>query len=252
MALAWADRLPLGPGAPALEVGCGAGVLSVALAQRGLSVQALDPAPAMAALARRRAAEAGVDSQMTVCLGDAHALPFADASFELVMSLGVLPWLHSPARAVAEMARTLKPGGWLIASFDNRASLVHFLDPLRNPALAPFKRLVKRALGRAAVGAVQPPRADRQRDADRMLGQAGLSRVDDATCGFGPLTVCWRPVLSGGAGVAVERRLQALADRGIPGIRSVGWHYLVLARKTESYEADQERIVWLSDRHTRK
>src|SRR5712692_8756179 len=58
-ALAWIDSLALAPGSQVLEIGCGAGFMAVALAQRGFRVQAIDSAEAMVELARRHAAESG-------------------------------------------------------------------------------------------------------------------------------------------------------------------------------------------------
>lgn len=47
-------------------------------------------------------------------VGDAHALPFADGSFEYILCTEVLEHLHAPHLAIAEMKRVLKPGGTLI------------------------------------------------------------------------------------------------------------------------------------------
>jgi SAM-dependent methyltransferase len=49
-------------------------------------------------------------------LGDATALPFADASFDAARTERVLQYLNEPAKAVAEMARVTKPGGWIAAT----------------------------------------------------------------------------------------------------------------------------------------
>jgi len=55
------------------------------------------------------AAGPGVD-----VVGDAHSLPFADATFEQIFCTEVLEHLHTPERAIAEMSRVLKPGGTLL------------------------------------------------------------------------------------------------------------------------------------------
>jgi ubiquinone/menaquinone biosynthesis C-methylase UbiE len=230
-AVGWVDQLSLGPTVPVLEVGCGAGALAVELAQRPMTVYAVDSVQAMIALTRRRAVEAGVQQHLQVELGDTHALEFSDATFGLVIALGVLPWLRSPARAVSEMARVLKPGGWVILSADNRDCLVDWLDPLRNPLLVPIKRGVKRALKRPDPPMAWVPRGDRRRDTDQMLAGAGFRKIRGLTCGFGPLTLFHRHVLPHRLGAALDRGCQRLADRGVPGIRSAGWHYMVLARK---------------------
>ncbi len=49
-------------------------------------------------------------------LGDAHRIPVADESYDIAISMQVLEHLHSPWIAVGEMARVLRPGGWLIGS----------------------------------------------------------------------------------------------------------------------------------------
>lgn len=49
-------------------------------------------------------------------LGDAHRIPLADESYDLIITMQVLEHLHSPWVAVEEMARVLRPGGWLIGS----------------------------------------------------------------------------------------------------------------------------------------
>ena len=231
IALSWIERLNLEPGTRVLEVGCGAGLLSVALAQRGMSVQAIDPVPPMVVEARRSAEEAHVGHAMSVRVGDAHRLHFVDGSFTLVAALGVLPWLRDPEQAIQEMARVLKPGGWLVLSADNRDRLPDLLDPVRNPALTGVKRTIKGWLLGTRASAAPRARADRRKDVDCMLDEAGLRKLAGVTCGFAPLTLFWRRVLPERIEARVERWLQALADRGLPGIRSTGWHYIVLAEK---------------------
>jgi hypothetical protein len=56
--------------------------------------------------------------------------------------------------------------------------------------------------------------------------------VASLTCGFGPFTLFRRPVLSERVGLAIERRLEALAEHKVVGIRSGGWNYLVLVQKS--------------------
>jgi hypothetical protein len=65
---------------------------------------------------------------------------------------------------------------------------------------------------------------------DRLLAGVGLEPLRGRTLGFGPFTLMRRPVLHGRPAVTVHRRLQALADRGLPGLRSTGSQYMVLAR----------------------
>ena len=235
LALDWVDRLGLPDGARVLEVGAGAGLTSVALAGRGYQVTAVDASAAMVDTARRRAAQAAVASRLQVSLGDAHLLPFGCRVFSLVVALGVIPWLHSPERAAREMARVLAPGGYLVVSADNRARLTDLLDPRRSPATGPLRRTAKSAL--AATGRWRPAgngalaTFHRRGEFDRILAGAGLEPVAGATFGFGPFTLLGRRLLSDPVGVRVDASLQRLADRGVPGVRSAGAQYLVVARK---------------------
>jgi predicted ATP-grasp superfamily ATP-dependent carboligase/2-polyprenyl-3-methyl-5-hydroxy-6-metoxy-1,4-benzoquinol methylase len=231
LALRWLESVPLEPGAAVLEVGCGAGHASIALAQRGFRVHALDAAPEMLRLAAQSARAAGVE-HLTTSLGDVHSLDLADGRFDLVLALGVLPWLHAEARGVAEMARVLRPGGWLILSADNSAPLHRLLDPRATPMLRPLRATLKRWLRVAHPDDGCPAlKTHDARHLARLLRDAGLERVRSSTVGFGPFSLLGRRLLSERAGVALQSRLQELADRDWPVLRSTGAHHLILARK---------------------
>lgn len=95
-----------------LDVGCGDGSLAVALAQRGASVAAVDVSPVMIEAARQRASEAAVRVDLHVA--GAHELPFADASFDVVVAVTMLCFVADARPVYREIARVLKPGGRLI------------------------------------------------------------------------------------------------------------------------------------------
>src|SRR6266576_1963012 len=75
------DELALPSGSHILEIGCGAGLTTIALAQRGFTVQAVDTVDRMVALTRQAATEAGVADRVMTSLGDAHALAFPEGAF---------------------------------------------------------------------------------------------------------------------------------------------------------------------------
>lgn len=103
--------LPKGRVLDALDAGCGTGFLSLELAARGHRATGVDFAPAMLARARAKAAERGLAVRFEEA--DAEQLPFADASFDLVISRHVLWTLPHPEAAVGEWLRVLRPGGRL-------------------------------------------------------------------------------------------------------------------------------------------
>ena len=98
-------------GLAALDVGCGTGFLSLELAARGHRVTGIDFAPAMLALAKEKAAAAGAAIRLEEA--DAENLPFAPASFDLVITRHVLWTLPHPEAALDEWIRVLRPGGRL-------------------------------------------------------------------------------------------------------------------------------------------
>ncbi len=237
-ALAWIDSLALVPGSKVLEIGCGAGFLSVALAQRGLRVQAIDPAEAMVELARRHAVESGTAELLSLAVGDVSALTFEDGCFDLVIAIGVIPWLEQPESAIQEMARVIRPGGHVILTADNRAGLVVLLDPWYNPVLRPLRLLVKgaRARLRPHLPSSGAPEATfhSRRFIDEALASAGLVKTSGKTLGFGPFTFLYHRLLPEAPGLPLHQWLQRLADRGVPVLRSTGVSYLVRARKPTS------------------
>jgi ubiquinone/menaquinone biosynthesis C-methylase UbiE len=239
--LAWIDGLALAPGSPALEIGCGAGFMAIALAQSGLCVQAIDATEAMVEQARRHAAESGTTDLLSVDVGDVYALAFEDESFELVLAIGVIPWLGQVELAIQEMVRVTRPGGYIIFTADNRARLNLLLDPWMNPALAPLRRRVKAVLevvglrrrSSEETGTTLHNFHDR-RFIDEILANTQLVKTKGMTLGFGPFSLQGRKVLPEALSIALHHLLQRLADWNIPGFRSTGAQYLVLARKSVS------------------
>ncbi|HLV35739.1 MAG TPA: methyltransferase domain-containing protein [Spirillospora sp.] len=103
------------PAQRALDAGCGAGHTAAAIAPHVGTVIALDFTPTMLEQVEQLAAERGL-TNLTTRHGDVENLPFADASFDLVVSrYSAHHWPH-PAVAVSEIARVLQPGGRFILS----------------------------------------------------------------------------------------------------------------------------------------
>jgi ubiquinone/menaquinone biosynthesis C-methylase UbiE len=98
------ELLP-GPGRRTLDLGCGEGRVARDLAALGHVVTGIDASPAMVSAAR----EAHPDGEYFV--GDATSLPFADASFDLVVAYNSLMDFDDVRAAVGETARVLERGG---------------------------------------------------------------------------------------------------------------------------------------------
>ena len=98
------------PGELALDVGCGTGHFTQMLAQDGAEVTGCDASEAML----RQAARTLPDLRWQ--LADARELPYADASWDLVLSVTMLEFVEEPARALDEMWRVLRPGGRLVVA----------------------------------------------------------------------------------------------------------------------------------------
>ena len=234
-AIDWIDSLALAPNSKVLDIGCGAGLMSLALAQRGFRVHAIDSVEAMVEQARRHAMESGIAKLLTVNIGDVYALASEDEAFDLVVALGVIPWLERPELAIQEMARVTRPGGYVILTADNRARLTNLLDPWLNPMLTPLKRQVKNALVQMGLhrqsvedtGATCHSRCF----IDEALTRVALVKTKSITLGFGPFSLFRHTIVPEPFGTALHYRLQQLADRNALGFRSTGAHYIVLAQK---------------------
>jgi SAM-dependent methyltransferase len=103
-----------------LEIGCGLGTDGAQFAKAGADYTGVDLTDAAIDLARKRFEVSGLPGEFRVA--DAEHLDFADDSFDLVYSHGVLHHTPDTARAVQEIHRVLKPGGRAIVMLYHRGS----------------------------------------------------------------------------------------------------------------------------------
>lgn len=128
-----------------LDVGCGTGVLARAalgLVGEGGHVVGIDPNEGMLAVARRTP---GIVWKQ----GVAEDLPFADASFDHVVSQFVMMFVTDRHEAVQEMARVLAPGG--------RLAIATWASLEETPGYAAMARLLERLFGEDAADALRQP-----------------------------------------------------------------------------------------------
>ena len=114
----------------ALDVGCGAGALSFALAPLVREVVGIDPSAELLAAARDRA-----PANCEFVEGDATALPFGYGEFDLVGCLRVLHHVRRPELVVAELTRVTRRGGRILV-----ADQLGDVDPIRSIELDRFER----------------------------------------------------------------------------------------------------------------
>ena len=103
--------LALPKGLRCLDVGCGNGAFTEELIVRcaPASVMGLDPSEDQITYARKRPGTKLAEFRV----GGAQALPFDDDSYDAALMALVIAFLSDPAKSVAEMARVVRPGGWI-------------------------------------------------------------------------------------------------------------------------------------------
>jgi ubiquinone/menaquinone biosynthesis C-methylase UbiE len=187
-------------GREVLEVGCGLGTDTVRFARAGAHVTAVDLTATAVELTARRLAGEGLDGLAREA--DAEALPFGDASFDLVYSWGVLHHTPYTARAIGEVARVLRPGGEARVMLYNRRSVFAAGVWLR-------RGLFQRRLLEGALATVESP------------GTKGYTRHE--------LEALFRPferVEIETITTAYDRRVAGSVAALVP---SLGWNHLVRA-----------------------
>jgi len=108
-AVEFLDRLTIAPGAELLDVACGSGQLALIAARRGAVVTGIDIASNLIGAARGRAESEGLNVVFEE--GDAEALPYADASFDVVATIYGAMFAPRPERVASELVRVCRPGG---------------------------------------------------------------------------------------------------------------------------------------------
>jgi ubiquinone/menaquinone biosynthesis C-methylase UbiE len=195
--LAFSDiikRLNIKPGDTLLDAGCGYCYHTVRLARSGAKITAVDFSNAALSEAENTIKDAGIEEQVMLQQADLTSLPFRDASFDFVVSWGVLMHIPEMGKALSELSRVLKPGGRLVLSEINMRSPDIFV---REKAI----HLLKKALGKTNADMKRTPRGIevweqnpdgsglmvRKTDMEylsRFLRGQGLTQLDRTPCEF--------------------------------------------------------------------
>jgi ubiquinone/menaquinone biosynthesis C-methylase UbiE len=191
----------------AIDLACGPGTYTRQLAAHVGRAIGADLTPAMVEKARAEAARDGITNVEFVC-ADIYALPFADASAGIVSCGYAFHHMTDPPRALAEMARVLRPGGRMAvtdiivvegsdADFQNHVERVRDPSHTNTQSIANFRRWVT-ALG---LRVVSERAHDNWHDFDVWMGNAAKapgdpvyqevralmeSRLENDTSGFRP------------------------------------------------------------------
>jgi SAM-dependent methyltransferase len=208
---------------PALDAGCGPGLLLADLRARGIDAVGVDLSPAMVSQAATRAAS---------LTGSMERLPFADGSFGLVIAAGSVEYVGDDWIALAELSRVLRPGGVLVASFPNRWSPYRLWKNLAfYPLVDRLRPLVFRLRGKPIPPSVTPyHHAYDPAEIRQTLGDFGCEVVDVVFMNMqlvpSPIDE-WLPALS----VALSRPLERF---GRAAFGQLGTAFLVRAVKESS------------------
>ena len=171
-----------------LDVGCGPASITADLAERVAPgrVVALDAAADALEAARATLRERGLSEQVELTSGDVMALPFEDASFDVVHAHQVLQHLADPVGALAEMRRVTRPGG-IVAVRDAVYSAMTWFP---EPAGMEQWRSVYMATARANGG--EPDAGSRLLSWARAAGFADASASASTWCYATPADRAWQ------------------------------------------------------------
>jgi SAM-dependent methyltransferase len=134
------ERLEIPPGAKLLDIACGSGQLALMASRDGFDTTGVDIAENLIERARERAAAERLTARFEV--GDAEALPFQDASFDVVVSLIGAMFAPRPELVARELLRVCAPGGtiamanWTPSGFVGQMfkAIARFIAPANMPS----------------------------------------------------------------------------------------------------------------------
>jgi arsenite methyltransferase len=230
------ELLAARPGETGVDVGCGLAQLAIELARDvapGGRIVALDNSEHMVGEAAARIAAAGLAGAVTVRQGDATALDLADGSVDFVVATQVFSYVPDVARAVAEAARVLRPGGRLaVLETDWDLCTYESADP-------PLTRRILEARARHFAHPHLP------RQLHRLMQSAGLAL---SRCEAVPLIETRYDPESFGAGMLPVARSAALKS-GIDATAVENWVADIRSRTAEGeYFFSTFRFVFVATR----
>ena len=161
----------------ALDVGCGAGFLTLLLLNLGCSVTAVDFSAEMLAQAERNCRDKGYEDGAAFLQMDAQKLELPDESFDFVITRNVLWTLPDAASAYREMVRVLVPGGVLLNMDANYGRTFNEADARGETPTHPTQTEAQLRLRNRIARDLEVTKAERPAWDMRILWDAGVSEV---------------------------------------------------------------------------
>jgi ubiquinone/menaquinone biosynthesis C-methylase UbiE len=223
----------IGPGVRVLDVAAGSGNISLPAAKTGAEVVSTDLTPELLLRSQARAAEQGLTLDYREA--NAHALPFGDGEFDVVMSAIGVMFAPDHERAASELVRVCKPGGtigvisWTAEGFFGR--MLAAISPYRpslSPAAPPAALWGREAYVRALLG-------DRICGVETQRGMLAVNRFDSAEAVHNYFKDHYGPTIEAYANISHNRVLCAELDAQLVELAqqyladgTMEWEYLLL------------------------
>jgi SAM-dependent methyltransferase len=206
-----------------LDVGCGTGMTMKEIVRRGHSVVGADITAAMLQRARTAVGQFPPDRARCI-LSDVEHVPFESGSFDVALCMGVLQYLETDDRAVAELGRVVRAGGLVVLTLPNLIRLNNLLDPYYYLVRAVQFFMRKNPFrGRKEPEPLSPDDIESNRtfanrryyygQLSKLFERHNLTPVGVAAIAFGPPTFWRRPLVSLPRSIRISRFIQRLAAK---------------------------------------
>lgn len=156
-----------------LEVGCGPGVMSKELSQKGYELFELDISKKMIKEAIEKSKQSKIENMPLFLVGDVENLCFSDSQFDAIICLGTLQ-LVNDKKAIKEIYRVLKPGGVLIVAVPTKRMISSFLKWV----IKPLKPLIYNIMKKERITINFRSVGYRPWQLDKLLAKKGFKKVN--------------------------------------------------------------------------
>ena len=223
----------IGPGVRVLDVAAGSGNISLPAAATGAAVVSTDLTPALLQRSQARAAARGLTIDYREA--NAHALPFGDGEFDVVISAIGVQFAPDQQRAADELVRVCRPGGTIgVISWTPEGFFGRMLATIR-----PYRPSLSQAVPPAALwgraGYVTGLLGDRVGRVTTVRGMLEVNRFDSAEGAHRYFRNHYGPTIEAYANIGHNRVLTAELDAQLLELAqqhladgAMGWEYLLL------------------------